>query len=142
MKNQPIALERLLNAPIQKVWTAITNKDEMKQWYFDLVEFKPEIGFQFQFTGGPQDGVQYLHLCEVTDVIPEKKLTYSWRYQGYPGNSFVTFELIAQNEQTLLRLTHTGLETFPQDNEDFASQNFVEGWNHIVNISLKNHLEK
>ena len=141
MEKQPIVLERVFNSPISKVWKAITDKNEMKNWYFDLAEFKPEIGFKFQFTGGPSPENQYLHLCEITELIPEKKLTYSWRYDGYPGNSFVTFELFEQQDKTLLRLTHKGLESFPVDNPDFASHNFNEGWNHIINISLKDYLE-
>jgi uncharacterized protein YndB with AHSA1/START domain len=141
MDTKPIVIERMFNAPVATVWKAITNKDEMKSWYFDLAEFKAEKGFRFQFSGGPADGPQYLHLCEVTEVISGKKLTYSWRYDGYPGNSFVTFELFEQGKNTLLRLTHTGLESFPADNNDFAKNNFVEGWTHIIHTSLKNYLE-
>lgn len=141
MDNQPIVLERVFNVPIPKVWKAITNKNEMKKWYFDLAEFKPELGFKFEFTGGPDPDKQYLHLCEVTEVIPEKKLTYSWRYDGYAGISFVTFELFEQENNTLLKLTHKGIETFPQENPDFAIGNFIEGWNHIVHTSLKEYLE-
>ncbi|MBA4139697.1 MAG: SRPBCC domain-containing protein [Segetibacter sp.] len=141
MENQPIVLERVFNAPASKVWKALTDKDEMKKWYFDLAEFKAEEGFKFQFSGGPDPETQYLHLCEVTEVIPEKKLTYSWRYDGYSGNSFVTFELLSQENKTLLRLTHKGLDTFPKENMDFAKGNFIEGWNHIIHTSLKEYLE-
>ncbi len=56
-------------------------------------------------------------------------------------NSFVTFELFNQGNNTLLKLTHEGLETFPEDNRDFAKGNFVEGWNHIINTSLKEYLQ-
>ena len=136
----PIVVEHTYNAPASKIWKAITDKTEMKKWYFDLAEFKAEAGFKFEFSGGPSPEKQYLHLCEVTEVIPEKKLTCSWRYDGYPGNSFVTFELFPQGDKTKLILTHTDLETFPQDNPDFARKNFVEGWNHIINVSLKNYL--
>jgi len=134
-------MERIFHAPAAKVWQAITDKAEMKIWYFDLAEFKAQVGFQFQFSGGPDPEVQYLHLCEVTEVIPEKKLTYSWRYDGYAGNSFVTFELFEQGTDTLLKLTHTGLETFPAENTDFAKKNFVEGWTHIIHTALKDYLE-
>ena len=48
----------------------------MKQWYFDLSEFKPEPGFEFQFYGEGHKGEKYLHLCKVTDVVPEKRLRY------------------------------------------------------------------
>jgi uncharacterized protein YndB with AHSA1/START domain len=141
MNNQPIIIERTFNAPVAKVWRAITDKDEMKKWYFDLAEFKPEPGFKFEFTAGDENGKQYLHLCEITEVIPEKKLSYSWRYKDFEGNSFVTFELIEQDDKTLLKLTHEGLESFPNDNPDFAKSSFAKGWDHIVNTSLKEYLE-
>ncbi|CAN5436100.1 hypothetical protein BH20BAC1_BH20BAC1_19730 [soil metagenome] len=140
-ETKPIVLERLFNALIASVWQAITDKTEMKHWYFDLQEFKAEPGFTFQFTGGPSPEKPYVHLCEVTEVIPEKKLTYGWRYKGYPGNSFVTFELFEKEDKTLLRLIHTGLETFPQDNPDLARHNFEEGWDEIINKSLRKYLE-
>lgn len=141
MDNRVIILEREFNAPALKVWKALTDKDEMKQWYFELAEFKAEPGFKFQFTGGPSPEKQYLHLCEVTEVIPEKRLTYSWKYEGYEGISYVTFELFEQGNKTLLRLTHKDIESFPQDNPDLALRNFEEGWNSIVNVSLKEYLE-
>ena len=141
MKNQPIELELLLNAPVSRVWKAITDKNEMKQWYFDLPEFIPEVGFKFQFTGGPTPDRQYLHLCEITEVIPEEKLSHSWRYDGYPGDTLVTYRLIEQGNKTLLKFTHTGIETFPADNPDLAVSNFVTGWNQIIHTALKEYVE-
>ena len=105
MSHQPIVLERTFNAPISKVWQALTDNDEMKKWYFVLPEFKAEVGFFFQFLGGKDPENQYLHYCEVTEVVVGKKLTYSWRYDGYEGNSFVTFELFDEGDKTLLKLT-------------------------------------
>ncbi|MBI3125121.1 MAG: SRPBCC domain-containing protein, partial [Ignavibacteriales bacterium] len=117
MKDEPFLIERTFSAPIEKVWKAITDKNVMKLWYFDLAEFKAEVGFKFQFIGGPPER-QYLHLCEVTEVVSGKKLTYSWRYDGYEGNSFVSFELFGEWANTRLKLTHAGLETFPKENPD------------------------
>ncbi|HMK25458.1 MAG TPA: SRPBCC domain-containing protein [Chitinophagaceae bacterium] len=142
MKNDPFTIERTYNAPVEKVWMAITNKDEMKQWYFDLAEFKPVVGFEFQFTGEGHKGEKYLHLCKITDVVVNKKLAYSWRYDGYEGNSFVTFELFEEGGKTRLKLTHEGLETFPKNNPDFAKKSFAGGWTHIVGKSLKEFVEK
>lgn len=142
MKTSPLKIEKTYNAPIEKVWKAITDKDQMKQWYFDLKEFKPEIGFEFQFYGQGHKGEQYLHLCKIMEVVPGKKLTYSWQYKGYPGNSFVTFELIAEGNKTKVRLTHEGLETFPADNPDFASKSFMQGWTELIGTSLKEYVEK
>jgi len=139
METPVIIVERTFKAAAAVVWKALTDKNEMKKWYFDLAEFKAEKGFQFQFKGGPEEK-SYTHLCEVTEVIPQKKLTYSWRYEGYEGISFVTFELFEQGAETLLKLTHRGIETFPK-HPHFAKNNFMEGWNYIINTSLKGYLE-
>jgi len=139
MKSKPIIIERVYNAPISKVWKAITDKNEMKQWYFDIAEFKPEVGFKFQFIGCNEEK-EFLHLCEITEVVTEQKLTYSWRYNGFEGNSFVTFELFEEGKNTRLKLTHRGLESFP-NKPDFAKSNFNQGWDQIINTSLKAYLE-
>lgn len=141
--NKPFIIERTYNASVEKVWKALTDKNEMKEWYFDLKEFKPEPGFEFQFYGEGKTGEKFLHLCKITDAIKNKKLRYSWRYDGYEGISFVTFELFDEGEKTKLKLTHEGLETFPKTvNNDFAKENFVEGWTYLTGISLKEYLEK
>jgi uncharacterized protein YndB with AHSA1/START domain len=141
MDTAAFIIERTYNAPIEKLWLAITDKNEMKHWYFDLREFKPEVGFEFEFTGGEEGGKQYLHLCKVTEVIPGKKITYSWRYDGYEGISFVSFELFAEGAQTRLQLTHAGLDTFPANIPDFAKGNFAAGWTHILGTALKTYTE-
>jgi uncharacterized protein YndB with AHSA1/START domain len=140
--NTPFTIERRFNAPIAKVWKAITSKDEMKHWYFDLEKFEPRVGFEFRFLGGKDPENQYLHICVITDVIPEKRLSYSWRYDGYQGTSIVTFELFPEGNNTRLKLTHAGLETFPEENPDLAKKNFADGWTAIVGQSLRAYLEK
>ena len=138
--HQPFVIERTFNAPMAKVWSAITNKDEMKQWYFDLADFKPEVGFEFTFNG-QREGRLKVHLCKVTEVVTGSKLTYSWRYQGSEGISHVTFELFDAGGKTRLKLTHAGLETFPITlHRDYARENFQAGWTHIIGTSLPAYL--
>ncbi|HUH47934.1 MAG TPA: SRPBCC domain-containing protein [Arenibacter sp.] len=142
MKEHSIIIERIFKADRKLVWRAITEKDLMKKWYFDLKEFDPVVGFQFEFMGGEEGGKQWKHLCEITEVIAENKLTYSWKYEGYPGISFVTFELFDEEGQTRLKLTHSGIGSFPADIPELAIHNFEAGWDHIINISLKGFLEQ
>jgi len=141
VKDKPIIKEVLLNAPVSKVWKALTDKYQMKQWYFDIAEFKAEPGFKFQFYGEGLKGEKYLHLCEIIDAVSEKKLSYSWRYDGYPGNSIVTFILFQEGIHTRLKLTHEGIESFGTDNPDFAKKNFEIGWTEIIGKSIKEFVE-
>jgi uncharacterized protein YndB with AHSA1/START domain len=140
MNTDPVIVECIYLAPVKKVWEALTDNDKMRKWYFDISAFKPELGFEFQFEGGSKDQT-YVHLCKITEIIPEEKLQYSWRYAGYHGNSLVTFELFPEGEKTRIKLTHEGLETFPEEH-DFSKESFTNGWNHIIGKSLKDFVEK
>lgn len=141
MNKEPFVIERTFNAPADAVWQAITDKDQMKEWYFNLASFQPVVGFEFQFTGG-SEAESYLHLCRITAVVPGKKLAYTWKYDKYPGESEVTFELFPEGDKTRVKLTHAGLETFPAGKPDFARESFAAGWTEIIGTSLKNYLEK
>ena len=141
METQPLTVERKLNASAEKIWLALTDNSQMKQWYFDLESFEPEVGFEFEFYGS-KDDARYLQLCRVTEAIPDKKLSYTWKYKDLPGNSEVSFELFPEGGATRVKITHTGLDSFPKDNPDFAVTSFTGGWTHILGINLKDFVEK
>ena len=134
-----VVVERTFSAPPERIWKALTDVEEMRRWYFDLKEFKPEVGFEFEFTV-EHEGMKYCHLCKITEVISQKKLAYTWRYKGHEGDSLVTLELFADGDKTRLKLTHEGLETFPKT-PSFARKNFLEGWTQIIGSSLKEFVE-
>lgn len=140
MDNQPFVVEHTYNAPVDKVWAALTDSALMKQWYFDLPGFKPQVGYEFEFLGGPPDR-EYRHKCKVTQAVENKIIAYTWRYDGYAGESEVSFELIPHGNKTTVKLTHKGLDTFDATNADFAKKNFAEGWTDIIGNGLKKFLE-
>jgi uncharacterized protein YndB with AHSA1/START domain len=137
---ETVVIERTFNARVERVWKALTDVDEMRGWYFDLKEFRPEKGFEFAFIV-EHEGMIYDHRCKITEVVPQRKLAYTWRYEGHEGDSLVTFQLFPDGDKTRLKLTHEGLETFPKL-PSFARENFVKGWTDIIGSSLKEFLEK
>ena len=142
-KNQlaeAVIVERTLKAPVTRVWKALTDVDQMREWYFDLKEFKPQVGFEFEFSV-EHEGTTYHHLCRVTEVISQKKIAYTWRYKSEPGDSLVTIELFAEGDNTRLKLTHTGIESFPKT-PAYARKNFEQGWTAIIGTELKQFVEQ
>jgi uncharacterized protein YndB with AHSA1/START domain len=139
---QPIIIEQPFNKSINVVWNAITEIDQMRQWFFQNIEsFNPEVGFETQFNVQTPNR-KFLHIWKLTEVEPMKKITYNWKYGGYPGNSFVTFELFEQKDQTRLKLTHTVTESFPDIIPEFSRENGIAGWNYFIKKSLKTFLKK
>lgn len=137
----PIIIEQKFHKSPESVWEAITDIRKMRQWYFgNLPDFKPVIGFETQFEVHSGERV-FPHRWKITEVIPPKKITYNWKYDGYPGDSFVTFELFPDNDQTLLRLTTEIVEDFPQDIPEFRRESCSGGWSFFIQDRLKKYLE-
>lgn len=135
-----VTISRVFDAPVERVWHALTDADAIRQWSFPVSGFKPEVGYEFQFTCGDQ-GMDFIHHCRITEAVPLKRLAYTWRYEGYEGDSLVTIVLTAEGKQTKVTLTHTGLDTFPQK-PFFAASNFNAGWTDIIGNLLKEFVEK
>jgi len=135
----PFELVQVIDAPIKRVWEALTDEKQMKVWYFpQLHKFRPVIGYKFEFH---DDGSSYKKEWRVTHIEQGRRLSHSWVYVGYPGYSEVTFEIDeASAGRTKLILTHTGLSTYPEE-PHFARQRFEAGWKGIIG-NLKMYLEK
>jgi uncharacterized protein YndB with AHSA1/START domain len=130
-------MEQVYDAPIRRVWQALATESEMRAWYFpQLSKFEPVAGFKFEFSNA---GSSYQKEWQVTNVVDGRMLAHNWSYIGYPGSSEVTFELFEEGDRTRLKLTHTGLASFPAD-PHFARHRFENGWKQILGTNLKHHL--
>lgn len=137
----PIIVQYKVDAPIDKVWKALTDKEEMKSWYFDISDFKLEIGKQFNFYE-PGEAKKYHHQGVVLDFVTNEKLKHSWAYPELSdAETIVTWELQTEGNGTLAKLTHEDIENFKELGEGFSRENFTEGWNAIIGQSLKLYLE-
>ncbi|SNR52273.1 SRPBCC family protein [Lutibacter flavus] len=139
--NEIISVEQQFNLPADRIWNAITNINEMKQWFFSNIEsFKPEVGFKTEFKVNSQDRI-FTHLWKITEVEPFVKIVYNWKYDTYPGDSFVHFELFKKEHSTILKVTSKVIESFPKNVPEFKSESCREGWNYFIKKNLKNYLE-
>lgn len=138
----PITVQYKINAPAEKVWKALTDKNEMKSWYFDIRDFALEIGKEFNFyePGGEN---KYHHQGKILEIIPNQKLKHTWSYPDFSAlKTVVTWELFPEDGQTLVKLTHENIENFKDLGEGFSRDNFTQGWNTILGQSLKEYVEK
>ena len=140
--DEPIIIEQTYNASLDNVWNAITEIDQMQQWFFpNIPSFKPEVGFETRFNV-QSEGRNFLHMWKVTEVVPYEILTYDWKYQDYPGDSYVVFELLPQDKLLKLRLSVHIRVNFPDDIPEFTRESCFEGWTYFICNRLKSYLEK
>src|ERR1017187_8973147 len=97
------------------VWDYLTKPELLAQWLMPN-DFQPLVGHKFMFTSKPKIKVGFDGniFCEVLEVNPFKKLSYTWK--GGPGDgritldSVVTWTLSEKDGGTELLLEHTGFK--------------------------------
>jgi len=140
--NPPILLSYWYASSVNELWAALTNHDQMVQWYFDNIPaFEPHKGFKTQFTV-KNDVKHFTHLWEVTAVVPYHSICYSWQYTEYPGLATVCFKIIAQDKGAKLNLELIVHENFPDLVPEFKRESCIAGWNYFLGEQLTNYLSK
>jgi len=141
--NEPsIVVEHAFRLPVDTVWKAITEHSRMVRWFFgNLPDFRAEVGFETQFNIH-NDGRDFLHLWRVTKVVPLRKITTHWSFEGYQGESLVTFELSPGNDRTNLIVTNTVLADFDDSIPEFRRESCRAGWEYFIQKSLNDYLSR
>lgn len=140
--NDSLKFVESYSASPKEVWKAITDKVQMKQWYFDSYDFKLKVDTIFNFDGQGNDNKIYQHRCKIKEIIPYKKLQHTWTYPNHSkGESILTWEIIPRGSKTEVILTHEGIENFADAGKDFTNENFKAGWKEILGQSLKQFLK-
>lgn len=110
----------------EKVWRCLADSALLARWLMPN-DFRPEVGHRFTFRTQPIpaagfDGIVH---CEVLEVIPLKRLSYSWR--GGAIDTVVTWTLEERQGGTLLHLEHDGFG--PADT--MAFDGLGQGWRQM-----------
>ncbi|MBP9881383.1 MAG: SRPBCC domain-containing protein [Chitinophagales bacterium] len=101
--------------PKEVVWDYLTKTELLAQWLMPN-DFQPIVGHKFTLLTKPKtkfafNGIIY---CEVLEIIPFKKLVYSWRGGMSKENpsldSVVSWTLTETDKGTTLFLEHKGFK--------------------------------
>ena len=139
-----LRFERRLSHPIDVVWRAITETDELEHWFPSQVQADLRVGGRMTFTFESMplpDGPMTMR-GEVTEFDPPRRLVHGWRSLYSPElaaekTSRVTWEIEPQDGgYCLLRVVHDQLEGAPMTAESVSGQ----GWMMVLS-GLKTLLE-
>jgi uncharacterized protein YndB with AHSA1/START domain len=133
-----IKKEIVINAPAEKVYSALISPEELTQWFPNIVTIEPKVGgkisFKFLKESTKQDKNHEI-VGEIVSFIPHKELSYTWNFTTKPEynkNTIVTWKLEQlDKDKTKLTLTHTGFTNV--DKLQYDDHN--EGWSwHIKRL--------
>ena len=124
--------------PPETVWEYLTKSELMEQWLMKN-DFQPIVGSDFQFRTNPIPGLDFdgIFHCRVLEIVPFKKLSYSWKSGPGEGkitlDSIVIWKLEPKDKGTAVFLEHSGFAK--PENLDFYN-GLNHGWlEKLDNIS-------
>lgn len=129
------------NTPIEKVWKAFTDPDEMKGWYFYIEDFDFKEGSEFAVY--ESDKKQVRHDCKIEKIVPLQQFVHTCSNPDpNPGVSTVTWNLESLGpNKTRLTLVHNEIENMAGGGDAFSYESFQKGWNYIINTGLVKYLD-
>jgi uncharacterized protein YndB with AHSA1/START domain len=131
MTNLVIQREVLIEAPVEVVWSTITDPAQMSQWFADRVELVVEPGAHGYLWFGDQGGP-----VVVETVDPPTRFSFRWNHhpgeEPVAGNSvLVEFTLTPQGDElTCLRVVESGHEqlAWPETEKARYADEHRSGW--------------
>jgi len=128
-----IVEERTIAATPERVFNALTQQDEIVQWWANEAQVKPEVGSLGEFRFKPPAGTLQF---EVAELKAGERVHWISR-QGPPqwAGTSVTWQLTPTQNGTSVRLTHDGFAQV-----DKAYEQTRRNWQYFLD-SLKSYLE-
>lgn len=131
--NREIVIKQKLAANSDDVWSAISNPAVMERWYFNITDFKPVVGCEFDWWGGEDESSLWHHRGRVEKVLPGQYLSYTWEYPGFTGKGRCVWRLSQIDEGlTELNFSFEFITPFQEDQPALARENFELGWNTFI----------
>ncbi len=139
-----ISIKWFFTHPPEYVWECLTNPELISIWLMKN-NFKPVLGHRFNFYAKPIpsmdfDGIVY---CEVIDIVPLKKLVYTWKGGPSPGiiklDTVLVWTLESKNEGTEVLLEHKGFKGF---HNYIASMFMGSGWKNGITKAFEKVLNQ
>lgn len=135
---QEITQTAIFEAPIQKVWAAVSTSEGIATWFMPN-DFEPAVGhaFHIQSPFGPSS-------CKVLEIDEPHRLSFSWDTDGW----VVTFILKDLGGKTEFTVIHNGWKSPETIVPKTGMKNSViretmdKGWAGIVHVRLKKAVEE
>lgn len=141
-KTRTVETQIEINAPVEAVWKALTEAEEITRWFAPEARTKPGVGGHIWMSWGPPwEGENKIEIWE-----PNRHLRTSWPFgppqaegEAAPVPLTVDYYLESRGGKTVLRLVHSGFGFGAAWDQEFDGVN--RGWGYELR-SLRHYLER
>lgn len=127
-----IELSISVKATVEEIWRALTDSDELENWWGDNVLLEPKVGGKFSEPWEDDDRNKQLASGKVLAVKPKKEITFTWKEQDWSkeARTECTLKIEDKGMVRLISVMHQGWETLPAEQQKQMIKDFKIGWNY------------
>jgi uncharacterized protein YndB with AHSA1/START domain len=120
----------VIDATPDVVFKALTDEQELTQWFPNQAVLEARVDGAMEFRFERPDGERHTIQGRVIEIIPNKKLSYSWNMVGGSDpDSLVIWTLEpVDGGKTQVTLVHSGLRPAPKGEE----WSYEKGWTYFI----------
>ena len=130
-----------LNSSQEDVFKAISNPEDLINWFPDVAILEPKVGGKFKISFLKDSkkpkmkmDVDFINEGKILEIVSNKKLVHTWKWNQFSEfpETIVTWDLEPISDgKTRLTLTHTG---FTGKEKGSASlEEHTKGWSFFLN---------
>lgn len=130
-----IKKEIIINASVDKVYSALVDPKQLTQWFPNIATLEPRVGGKLFFKFSKEvtkEKKDHEVIGKIISIIPNKELSYTWNFTTKPEynkNTLVTWKLEQlNNDMTKVILIHSGFTNVDRLQYDEHS----EGWSWYI----------
>ncbi len=127
--NDSIKKEVILQSDITKVWSAISQQEEISKWFLKA-DFKAEKDYAYTFSSSGNECEPIIGVVKSADPYV---LIYTWIVTGTEVETTVQWQLETIAEGTKLTLEHTGISNYASATAIEMFESFNGGWDNCIN---------
>lgn len=132
LKNRTLTIEKTLNAPIDLVWKAWTESEQIIKWWapqgmkFEIIEHNFKVGGKWKYTMQMPDGTAFVSEGTYREIIEKKKIVTSADFRPMTENVELQVLFEAQGDQT--KFTFSVVHETEEYCKQQEQMGFYNGW--------------
>lgn len=137
-----IELTISIRATAAEIWRALTDRDDLEEWWSEGVTLEPKVGGKFREAWEDDEGNKQLAQGKVLSAKPNKEIRFSWNEKNWAKDAYTECLIVISDDKKTrtLTLTHSGWEIFPEAKRAKLIKDFKVGWGYHLK-ELKSFLD-
>ncbi|UOF00716.1 SRPBCC family protein [Bdellovibrio reynosensis] len=137
-----IELSIIVKCTTGELWHALTDSDELENWWGEDIKLQPKVGGSFREEWQDDDGNDQVASGKVLSVKDKKEITFTWKEKDWPRSAVTEckFTIGTKEKKSFLTVKHSGWETLPEDRRAKVMKDFKVGWQYHLK-ELKEYLD-